>query len=156
LAYARVQPADQKLGGAVDWLLAHRVGTGWQPPKAKGPALAALASFYGKAESGNDRYHLAITVNDQEGYADDVEGTSEGKAIRLPLKQIHPAGNNRVHFDINGRGTYGYAVTLTGFARDFGPDQDTNGKVFGIRRRVYWAPAPMLDGKPLAQGFSVA
>ena len=45
LAFARGRPQAPELAGAIDWLLAHRAGTGWQPPKAKGPALAALASY---------------------------------------------------------------------------------------------------------------
>ena len=45
LAYARVRPQAPELDGAVAWLLAHRAGTGWQPHKAKGPALAALAAY---------------------------------------------------------------------------------------------------------------
>ena len=59
-------------------------------------------------------------------------------------------------FDIEGRGQFGYAVTLTGFTREFGPDQDRANKPFGIHRRVYWADTPSLDGKPLAAGFSAA
>ncbi len=45
LAFARVRPQAPELDGAVAWLLAHRAGTGWQPHKAKGPALAALAAY---------------------------------------------------------------------------------------------------------------
>src|SRR5262249_56125022 len=47
LAFARVRPDAPDLAAACEWLLAHRQGTGWQPPKAKGPALAALAKFPG-------------------------------------------------------------------------------------------------------------
>src|SRR5206468_3195839 len=56
LAYARVQPEANELAGAVAWLLAHRAGNAWQPHKAKGPALAALALYYGKAQGAEDRY----------------------------------------------------------------------------------------------------
>jgi uncharacterized protein YfaS (alpha-2-macroglobulin family)/tetratricopeptide (TPR) repeat protein len=153
LAFARSRPEDPTLAPAVDWLLAHRIGTGWQPHKAKGPAVDALATFYGRGQRADDNYRLVVTVNDEEVYRADIQGQAEGKALRVPLAKIKPAGNNRVHFDIEGRGTFGYAVTLTGFARDFGPDQDRNGKTFGIDRRVYLAADPEFEGRPLPTGF---
>ncbi len=156
LAFARVRPEAPDLAAACDWLLAHRQGIGWQPPKAKGPALAALARFHGSARAAEDRYRLVVTVNDGEVYRADVVGATEGQAIRVPVRFVNAAGNNRVKFDIEGRGQFGYAVTLTGFTREFGPDQDRANKPFGIHRRVYWADTPSLDGKPLAAGFSTA
>ena len=144
------------LAAACDWLLAHRQGTGWQPSKAKGPAPAALAKFHGSARSAEDRYRLIVTVNDHEIYRADVVGSTEGKAIRVPNRFVEAAANNRVKFDIEGRGQFGYAVTLTGFTREFGPDQDRANKSFGIHRRVYWADTPTLDGRPLAAGFTAA
>ena len=67
LAFARVQPQARELDGAVAWLLAHRAGPGWQPHKAKGPALAALASYYGRGQGNEDRYKLTVTVNQTSG-----------------------------------------------------------------------------------------
>lgn len=156
LAFARVRPGDNLLPGAIAWLNANRHGLSWHPSKAKGPALAALSAFYGHAQALADRYRLTVTVNDQQVQQLDVQGNTEGTAIRVPIEHIKPGAPNRVHFDLEGRGNFGYAVTLTGFARDFKPDQDRTGKSIGIHRRVYWAPEPTLDGKPLAQGFSVA
>jgi uncharacterized protein YfaS (alpha-2-macroglobulin family)/tetratricopeptide (TPR) repeat protein len=156
LAFAQVRPDAPDLAAACDWLLAHRQGTGWQPPKAKGPALAALAKFHGSARAAEDRYRLIVTVNDQEVYRADVVGATEGKAIRVPNRFVQAAANNRVKFDIEGRGQFGYAVTLTGFTREFGPDQDRANKPFGVHRRVYWADTPTLDGKPLSAGFTAA
>ena len=155
LAYARSLPADERTAGTVEWLLAHRLGSGWQPAKAKGPALAALAAFQGKAQPTTSKYTLAVSVNDHEVTNLAVDGTQEGQMVRVPLAHLNPGGPNRVHFNFEGRGAYGYAVTLTGFARDFKPDQDRTGKPFGVHRRVYWAPQPELDGKPLPAGFGV-
>ena len=128
---------------------------GWQPPKAKGPALAALASFYGKAQAAEDRYSLVVTVNDEQVYKADVVGSTEGAAVRVPRRFVKGA-KNRVKFDIEGRGRYGYAVTLTGFTREFGPDQDLANKPFVLHRRVYWPDTPSIDGTPIGQGFGVA
>ncbi|HWE36329.1 MAG TPA: hypothetical protein VG406_07125, partial [Isosphaeraceae bacterium] len=156
-AFARTRPEAAVAKKSVDWLLAHRVGDGWQPAKAKGPALAALAAHYARGKSAEDRYRLVVTVNDQSVYQADVTGAADGKAVLVPRRVLKAAGvKNRVHFDIEGRGTFGYAVTLTGFTRDFAPDQDRHDRAFTVDRRVYWAPAPAFDGKPLATGFGVA
>src|SRR5262249_58112821 len=111
------------LDGATDWLLAHRQGFGWQPHKAKGPALAALAAYYGRAKGAEDRYNLVVAVNDTEVYRTQVIGSVEGKAVLVPKRALKSGDKNRVRFQIEGRGTYGYSVNLTGFTRDFGPDQ---------------------------------
>ncbi len=156
LAFARVRPQATELAGAVDWLLAHRQGTGWLPHKAKGPALAALAGYYGRAQGAEDRYQLVVTVNDTEVARLEVQGSAEGKAVLVPRKALKVGAANRVAFDIEGRGTFGYAVTLTGFTRDFGPDQDRANRTALIERRVYHPAPPELDGKVLPTGFGVA
>ena len=113
-------------------------------------------AIYGRAQAAEDRYRLVVTVNDTEVYRAEVVGPAEGKAIRVPRKALKPGDKNRVRFDIEGRGTFGYAVTLTGFTRDFGPDQDRANRPFVIDRRVYLPADPELDGKVLPTGFGVA
>src|SRR5262249_57977288 len=66
LAFAQARPQAPVIAQATDWLPAHRQGTGWQPRKAQGPALTALAAFYGRAERAEDRYRLVVTANDTE------------------------------------------------------------------------------------------
>ena len=156
LAFARVRPQAPELEAASEWLLAHRRGNGWWPHKAKGSALEALAAFYGKAGAAEDRYDLVVTVNDVEVYKSRVIGSPEGKSVLVPRKAIKVGDANRVRFHIEGRGTFGYAVALTGFARDFGPEQERAGKRSLIQERSYLPANPELDGKPLPTGFSVA
>ncbi len=156
LAYARVRPQAPELKAAVEWLLAHRQGFGWQPHKAKGAALVALADFYGKAQSAEDRYQLVVTVNDAEVYRATVLGTTEGKAVLVPREALKAGDRNRVRFEIEGRGTFGYSATLTGFTRDFGPDQSRANRSALVNRRVYLSADPELDGKTLPTGFSAA
>ena len=155
LAYAKARPQAPELEGAIDWLLAHRSGFGWQPLKAKGPALAALSAFYGKAAAAEDRYNLIITVNDTEVYRTEVVGANEGKAILVPTKALKTGDANRVRFDVEGRGTIGYSVTLTGFTRDFKPDQNRANRTALIDRRVYFPADPEFGGKALPTGFNV-
>ncbi len=155
LAFAKVRPQATELEGAVDWLLAHRQGPGWLPHKAKGPALAALASYYGRAQGAEDRYQLVVSVNDTEVARLDVTGAAEGRALLVPRKALKVGDRNRVRFDMEGRGTFGYAVTMTGFTREFGPDQDRANRSALINRRDYRPAPPELDGKVLPTGFSV-
>ncbi|WZP00456.1 MG2 domain-containing protein [Isosphaeraceae bacterium EP7] len=155
LAYAAARPGAAQLEGAVRWLEAHRTGFGWRPEKAEGFALAALAAYHGRAADSEDRYRLVITVNDVEVHRADVTGVATGKALLVPAKAIKAAGSNRVRFDIEGRGTYGYSVTLTGFTRDFGPDQNSR-QPFSVAERVYTPADPEFNGRPIAAGFGVA
>lgn len=158
LAYARVKPRAPELEGAVEWLLAHRNGFGWNPHKAKGAALAALADYYARGQGAEDRYNLVVTVNDKEVYRTQVlgGGTSEGKAVQVPRDLLKATDKNRVRFNVEGRGTYGYAVTLTGFTRDFGPDQTAQNRPFLVTQHIFMPAEPELDGKALPIGFDVA
>jgi outer membrane protein assembly factor BamD (BamD/ComL family) len=156
LAYALARPADSRLEGAVAWLEAHRIGTGWRPAKAKGPALAALARFYDKARPATERYRLAIKVNDETVYESPQNASPAGQAIRVPARALKPAGENRVAFDIEGRGSYSYAITLTGFTREFAPDQNHENRAVLIGDKNFLAAAPEQNGKPLPTGFGVA
>jgi len=154
LAFARVRPRSPELEQSVDWLLAHRSGLGWNPHKAKGPAVAAMAAFKGKAGEANDRYRLVVSVNDAEVARLEVLGATESAVIPVPRKSLKVGSPNVVRFQVEGRGTFGYAATLTGFARDFAPEQKPDGKLDTVKNRDYLPSGPELDGKPLPTGFS--
>ena len=155
LAYSRARPDAQELDRAIDWLTAHRVGDGWIPRKAIGPALAALASYHGRARGAEDRYRLTVTVNDAQVAVLDVQGPSDGKAIAVPRAAIKAGQPNRIRFAMEGRGQFGYSAVLSGFTREFGPDQERAERVAWVDRRAYFPAAPELDGKPMPTGFSV-
>jgi uncharacterized protein YfaS (alpha-2-macroglobulin family)/TolA-binding protein len=156
LAYARVRPQAPELAEAVEWLLGQRVGTGWRPRQAAGPALAALASFYGQAKEAEDRYRLIVRVNGAEVLNSEVAGPAEGRAVLVPRKILKVGDRNRVEFDVEGRGTFGYVVTMAGFTRDFGPDQNRLNRSAIIYQRTYGPADPELEGKVLPTGFAVA
>ncbi|WP_165074525.1 MG2 domain-containing protein [Paludisphaera rhizosphaerae] len=156
LAYARTRPQANELAQGVEWLEAHRFGLGWNPVKAKGPAVAALAAFHGKTTGGGERYKLTVVVNDRKVSEIDVAGAAEAQEIAVPVEAIKANDANRVAFTLEGRGTFHYSVGLTGFTREFGPDQDRNGRIAWVDRRVYWPAEPELDGKTLPVGFSAA
>jgi alpha-2-macroglobulin len=153
LAFARVRPQAPELEGAVNWLLAHRSGIGWRPYKAKGPALAALATYYSRAQGADDRYRLVVTVNDSKISELNVTGATEGVAIEVPRKALRIGQSNRVRFEMEGRGRFGYAISLDGFTRDFAPDQKVQNRLALVSRRAYYPAPPELDGKVLPIGF---
>ncbi len=80
----------------------------------------------------------------------------EPEAVLVPSKHLRAGDKNGVRFHVEGRGTFGYAVTLTGFTRDFRPDQNNANRTAILERRVYLPAEPELDGKTLPAGFSVA
>ncbi|MHB1558945.1 MAG: alpha-2-macroglobulin family protein, partial [Isosphaeraceae bacterium] len=165
LAFARVRPGSAEAAGARAWLLAHRVGNGWIPAEARGLAIQALAAAPDEGRDngggGEVRYRLTITVNDTEVFHTEVNGPVEGREIEVPRKLLKTGAGNRVAFDIEGRGTFGYAVTLSGVTRDFtaarppaGRNAAAPGPAAAIRRRAYLAAPPELDGRPLESGFA--
>ncbi len=155
-AYARANPQDPLLSSSINWLLSRRIGLGWQPHKARGPALAALGRYYGQAEAADANYRLAISVNDDVLLDQNFDGETDGQVLRVPLKDIQLAGENRIRFQMQGRGQYSYTITMTGFSRDLGPFQNRRDVPFGIHRRAYLAAEPEFEGKTLPSGFSVA
>jgi hypothetical protein len=108
----------------------------------------------GGAEEGDGRYTLAVSVNDAVVWKTEAIGASPGGAILVPRKLLKLGDRNRLSFDIEGRGTFRYAATLTGFARDFAPDQARAGRVATIDDRAYQAPDPEVDGRVVPAGFS--
>jgi tetratricopeptide (TPR) repeat protein len=156
LAIARVRPGAPELDRAIEWLLAHRTPDGWRPRKAVGPAVAALAAYYGRAQIAEDRYRLSVQVNDRDVVSIEVPGRSEGTVIAVPRAAVNVGKANVIRFGMDGRGRFGFAVMLSAFAREFGPDQDRTHRAAWVDRRVYYPSAPELDGRPLPVGFAVA
>ena len=154
LAFAEVKPAARERAGAVAWLEAHRGPFGWGPGPASGPALAALAKSRGKADAAADRYRLTVTVGDTKVETIDVAGAAEPRTIRVPAEALKGNSSARVRFDLEGQGTFGYVATLSGFARDFRPEQEKARSPFVIGSRSYLHAAPELDGRPLPTGWN--
>jgi outer membrane protein assembly factor BamD (BamD/ComL family) len=154
-ALASVRPGDEALPESVAWLQARRFGPGWIPYETKGAAVAALAAWHGRAQGAEDRYRMTVAVNDKvlESYAVDGVAGAPVKVWNVPPDAIRP-GRNKVTFDVEGRARFGYGVELTGFSRDYGPEQRAEGKPYTIARREWLAAEPELDGVRLPSGFS--
>ncbi len=75
----------------------------------------------------------------------------------VPSKHLSPAIRTPSGSTWKGGEPFGYAVTLTGFTRNFALDQDRSAnRTAVLERRVYLPAEPELDGKTLPAGFSVA
>lgn len=152
LAAEQARPETPQLKQAMSWLMAQRRGAGWQPAKARGPALAAACGYYAGAESAGERYRLDVRVNDTEVKMLEVTGASATTVIDVPRGLLR-SGDNRVDFRMEGRGQYAYAATLTGVSEIF----DVNGAaLFKVDERRYEPPAPYYEGRPIQVGFQVA
>ena len=83
-----------------------------------------------------------------------VEGSPESRAIAVPAKALKAGDSNRIGLAMEGRGTFSYAVTMTGFTRDFGPDQDRANRPAWVDRRRLLARPPRTGWQDLAQPAS--
>ena len=97
-----------------------------------------------------------MTVNETQVAVLDVQGPVAGKAIAIPRAAIKVGQPNRIRFAMEGRGQFGYSAVLSGFTREFGPEQAQAGRIAWVERRTYSPANPELDGKTLPVGFSVA
>lgn len=153
LALEQLNPADARLRAQVDWLLAHRVGHRWSPDKATGPAMLALGKWFTRTQFQAEKYTLTIYVNDL--LAKKLEFTPQSRTQTIDidsnlLKLEKP--DQRVRFELGGRGRYTYQCILGGFV----PSDKLVGTTPGwIVSRTY-EPAPLeLFGEEIPRGFDI-
>jgi outer membrane protein assembly factor BamD (BamD/ComL family) len=154
-ALASVRPGDEALPESVAWLMSRRFGPGWIPYETKGAAVAALSAWHGRAQGSDDRYRMTVTVNDKpiETFAVDGAAGSPVRVWNIPPDVVRK-GRNTVRFDVEGRANFGYGVQLSGFSRDYGPEQKPEGKSHTIASREWLAAEPEFEGILLPTGFS--
>jgi uncharacterized protein YfaS (alpha-2-macroglobulin family)/tetratricopeptide (TPR) repeat protein len=146
LALVRVTPESPKAAAAAQYLLSRHGCYGFHSAKAQGPAVAALAAWFGKAKFAANQYRLEVLVNNKPLQTIEVQGDQPTVLLAVPAELL-VAGRNRVDFRMNGRGEYAYAATLRGFSatlKDFGsPPQ------YYHRRRLYQHADLEYRGRPL-------
>jgi len=138
LAVEAIRPNSPLIKQAVEYLLSKRTFYGFSPYKAKAPAVAALAIYYGKTQFVKSDYKLAISVNGEEVKSVQVNAEQQTMLIYVPSKLIQD-GKNRVDFHMEGNGSYAYTATLSGFSPEF-KDPKSWEKPFIRTRRYYHAP----------------
>lgn len=151
LALARVTPESPQAAAAAQYLLNRYGCYGFHSAKAQGPAVAALAAWFGQAKFAASQYRLQVLVNDKPLQTIAAEGDQPSLLLAVPAEML-VAGRNRVDFRMNGRGQYAYAATLRGFSAkltDFGA-----GPQYYHRARDYHHADLEYRGRPLGAGSS--
>ncbi|MEC8929074.1 MAG: tetratricopeptide repeat protein, partial [Verrucomicrobiota bacterium] len=115
LAFMRARPAAAQVKPAIDYLLQQRGAFGFSTTKARGPAVAALAEYFGKGKFAAADFRLTVLVNGKKFDTIASKGAQPTVALAVPHDQIAD-GPNRVEFRMEGQGEYAYAVTLRGFS----------------------------------------
>ena len=151
LAMEAIRPNSPLVKQAVEYLHAKRRFYGYSPYKAKGPAVAALAVYYGKTQFTKYDFSLKISVNGKEMETLKVRGAQPETVIHVPADIIKD-GPNRVEFDMQGNGEYAYTATLTGFSPQL--KNTTSWDRPYIRSRYYYHAPLEYKGRQIASSSS--
>jgi uncharacterized protein YfaS (alpha-2-macroglobulin family)/outer membrane protein assembly factor BamD (BamD/ComL family) len=153
LALQGLPPGQLQLEKHVETLLNSRVGVRWPVEKTNGPAVAALAKWYGKTQHTDEKYTLTVFVNDKQVEKITVDPSKDGaRRLAVPKEHLVEGKPQRINFDLEGRGRFSYSAILSGFVPAERLKSTTND--WRVERR--YEPAPlMLDGQPVGRGFSI-
>ncbi len=148
LAMVRSRPASPKIKPLVDFLLHRRGAHEFASAKSRGPAVAVLAEYFGKAKFAAADFRLNINVNGKKLDTIASKGSQPTVTVAVPPDHLVD-GPNRVEFQLEGAGEYAYAVTLRGFSANL-----TDPKSWGspyIKSRNYYHMPLEYRGKPIGQ-----
>lgn len=153
LGLEAVRPNSPWVKQAVEYLIGQRRYYGYSPYTAKGPVVAALATYYQETQYTADDYKLSILVNGGMLETIVVRRDSANHLINVSIAHIID-GQNSVEMRIDGHGTYTYLVTLNGFSPlipswvGTEPKTADNWKASQITRRYHHAPLE-YEGRPI-------
>ena len=153
LALNTLTPAAPGSEEIANWLLGTRLGSRWQPEKANGPIVMALADWFGRAKLVPEKYTLSVFVNDKLVTKLAVDPSTQPSAsIPVPAKLLVADKPQRVNLDIEGRGQFSYSAILTGFVPSAAAESTEEQYVFNFNR-VYEPAHRLLDGEVIPRGF---
>lgn len=149
-----VAPADARQQAQIDWLMAHRTGHRWSPDKATGPAMLAVCRWFARSQFDSDKYKLTVYVNNFLAKELEIDQAAPTQTLDIPadlLKLDQP--EQRVRFELAGRGRYTYQCVLGGFVP--GDQLKSTTAEWRVTRHV--GPGLLeLDGQTVPRGFEVA
>lgn len=152
LALEEVPLAGTNPAQVVNWLMAARQGTRWTPEKVNGPAITALARWYSRNKQVAEKYQLAVFVNGRQLKVLEIEPDKGSQRLEVPAELLNKEGEQKINFDITGRGQFSYSVVMQGFVP--ADKLKTTVQDWWIKR--YYEPAPlMFDGQPVRRGFDI-
>lgn len=153
LAQNQLAPAAPGSAEIANWLLGWRLGARWQPEKANGPIVMALADWFGRAKLVPEKYTLSVFVNDKLVTRLAVDPSSQpSAAIPVPATFLIADKPQRINLDIEGRGQFSYSAILTGFVPSANATSTADEWTFNANR-VYEPAHRMLDGEVIPRGF---
>ena len=116
-ALAQTKPDSKVADSAAQYLLKSHGCFGFPTARARGPAVAALAAYFGKGLEQATDMEIALSVNGRDIGKVKADGAQGLKLFQVPAGVVK-AEKNLVEFKMKGRGKYSYAVTLFGFSPD--------------------------------------
>ncbi|MGH7202702.1 MAG: hypothetical protein ACREJB_19000, partial [Planctomycetaceae bacterium] len=146
-------PVTETSGKLADWLLAARRGNRWTPEKANGPAIVALAKWFGRTKQADEKYTLDVYVNGKRVEQFEVDPSRDAtRRIAVPQRFLEAGKPQKINFDMQGRGTFSYSVVLGGFV----PADKLQSTANTWRvQRTYEPAQRMLDGETVPRGFGI-
>ncbi len=154
LALNLLTPAAPGSEEIANWLLGVRMGARWQPEKANGPIVMALADWFGRAKLVPEKYILSVFVNEKLVTKLSVDPSKQPSAsVPVPAKFLVSDKPQRVNLDIEGRGQFSYSAILTGFVPSALAESTEDQHAMNINR-VYEPAHRMLDGEVIPRGFN--
>jgi tetratricopeptide (TPR) repeat protein len=117
---AQTKPDSKVADSAVQYLIKSHGCFGFPTARARGPAVAALATYFGKGLEQATDMEITIVANGREVGSVKANG-SQGLKLFQVTAGVVKAEKNLVEFKMKGRGKYSYAVTLFGFSPDTKP-----------------------------------
>ncbi len=117
LALAAVKPKSILADQAATMLLRSQGCFRYASPTSLGPAVAALAAYYGKAKDDQADFEVTVFVNNTKFKVLKSSQITRRITVMVPAKWIKD-GENIVRFEKKGPGTYHYSAVLSGFSPD--------------------------------------
>ncbi|MDA0587564.1 MAG: MG2 domain-containing protein [Planctomycetota bacterium] len=107
-------PTDKSAAQAADWLMAARRGFRWNPEKANGPAMMALAEWFSKKKFSSEKYRLTIQVNDTNVTTLEIDPAADPThQISVPAELLVAGKPQKVSLTIDGRGEFSVSIGPT-------------------------------------------
>ncbi len=138
LAMEAITPDSPAVKQYVDYVISKHSYYGFSPYRAKGPAVASIATYYGRTQFIKSDYRLTISVNGTKVKEIDARKDQPSSVVPVQTKLIVD-GKNKVDFNMEGKGNYSYTITLSGFSSDI-KDPKSWDKPSVDSRRYYHAP----------------
>ncbi|MCA9067790.1 MAG: tetratricopeptide repeat protein, partial [Planctomycetaceae bacterium] len=152
LALEEVPIAGTNPGQVANWLMAARQGMRWTPEKVNGPAITALARWYGRNNPIAEKYQLAVFINGRQLKVLEIDPDDGSHRLEVPAELLTKDGEQKINFDITGRGQFSYSVVMQGFVP---AEKLTNTTKQWSISRSYEPAQLMFDGKPVKRGFDI-